>query len=39
MIDGIATHLRSFDDGTLRQDILNNHEATEQLVRRFFHCG
>ena len=39
MIDGIARQLREFDDANLRGRIENNREATEALVRRFFHCG
>lgn len=39
MIDGIIAQLRSFGDADLRQRIEHNREATEQLVRRFFHCG
>ncbi|WP_308242552.1 glutamine synthetase family protein [uncultured Prevotella sp.] len=39
MIDGIIKQLREFDDASLRQSIEHNRDATEQLVRRFFHCG
>lgn len=39
MIDGIIAQLRSFGDADLRRHIEHNREATEQLVRRFFHCG
>lgn len=39
MIDGIIAQLRAFGDADLRQRVAGNREATEQLVRTFFHCG
>ena len=39
MIDGIVAQLKAFDDADLRERIAGNREATERLVRRFFHCG
>lgn len=39
MVDGIIAQLRQFDDAQLRSSVEHNREATERLVRRFFHCG
>ncbi|MGI6233166.1 MAG: glutamine synthetase family protein [Prevotella sp.] len=39
MIDGIVSQLKGFGDTTLRADIANNAEATEELVRKYFYCG
>ena len=39
MIDGILKQLRAFGDADLRERIAEGRNATEQLVRRFFHCG
>ena len=39
MIDGIAHQLSQYADTDLRQHVENNHEATEELVKRYFHCG
>jgi glutamine synthetase len=39
MIDGIIKRLRSYDDRTLRQNILNKPEQMQKLVNTYFHCG
>lgn len=39
MIDGIIRQLREFDDADLRQRTEHDKEATERLVKKFFHCG
>lgn len=39
MIDGIAAQLRQFGDADLRKRVEHDHEALEELVRRYFHCG
>ena len=38
LIDYTLSHLRSFNDGNLRQELAGNDEATRELVRRFIHC-
>jgi hypothetical protein len=38
LIDYTLAHLRSFNDGNLRQELAGNEEATRELVRKFIHC-
>ncbi len=39
MIDGIIAQLRSFNDGSLREEISDKPEEIKQLVETYFHCG
>ncbi|MCR4853499.1 MAG: glutamine synthetase family protein [Prevotella sp.] len=39
MIDDIIRQLRAFDDCQLREQTVNDHEAMQQLVETYFHCG
>lgn len=39
MIDGIITKLRSYNDKTLRSEIVDNQDEMLNLVMRYFHCG
>jgi glutamine synthetase len=39
MINATIDKLSSYADKTLREDIKNDPEALEELVKRYFHCG
>jgi glutamine synthetase len=39
MINATIEKLASYADKTLREDIKNDPEALEELVKRYFHCG
>jgi glutamine synthetase len=39
MINWISQYLKSFEDETLREDIINDQEKIMELVTRFYHCG
>ena len=39
MIDSIITHLRAFDDRTLRQQVAQYPSEVQKLVDTYFHCG
>ena len=39
MIDSIITHLRSYNDRTLRKDIGHDLKKVLNLVQTYFHCG
>ena len=39
MIDGIIRKLEAYNDGSLRQELVNDPEAMLQLVNTYFHCG
>jgi len=39
LIKSVATHLKSFNDKTLRQEISDDKEAILKLVETYFHCG
>lgn len=38
-IDGTISHLRSFEDRTLRKDISGDPKRIAALVEKYFHCG
>jgi glutamine synthetase len=39
VIDGIIQRLKSYDDENLNEVLCNDNEKTEQLIRKFIHCG
>jgi glutamine synthetase len=39
VIDGIVQRLKSYDDENLNEALRNDKEKTEQLIRKFIHCG
>ncbi len=39
VIDGVVQQLKSYDDENLNEVLRNDNEKTEQLIRKFIHCG